>query len=129
MFNLHSVHFFSNDQNYKIWWIIIIEILLPLTNNNPNCHRTRHAPSNLSIPYPSLFYLFCLFPPSLRSLHWLDCVTQEVRLSTGEYTYVYNHNTPHAFYRDELFIAIFPDHLPHTLLFSIHRPTILTYST
>ena len=71
----------------KKLWIIIIEILLPLTNNNPNRHWTFHAPSDSSITSLSPFSPFRLFPTSIHSLHWFYCVKQEVRLSTGEYTH------------------------------------------
>ena len=74
----------------KIRWIWIIEILLLLTKNNPNCHGTLHTPSNFSITSLSYFYPLRLSLPSIRSLHSLDYVMQEVQLLTGEYTSICN---------------------------------------
>ena len=79
--------FSKKSKPQKISLIRIIDILLPLTNNNPNRHRTRHAPSYLSISSLSTFSFLHLFLHSIYYLHWLDFMTQEVRFSTGDYTY------------------------------------------
>ena len=81
------IFFFKRSKSQKIRSIRIIEILLPLTNNNSNRHQTRHTPSNFTTLSLSSFSPFHLVLTSLHSLHWLDCVTQEVRSSTSEYTY------------------------------------------
>ena len=83
--------FFKWSKLKNIWLIRIIKILLSLTNNNPNCHQTCHAPSNSSATSLSLFSPFDLYPPYLNYLHILNCVTQEVQPLTGEYTYGWNH--------------------------------------
>ena len=88
MFNLHSGQgVFQTIKTTKISLIRIIDILLPLTNNNPNRRRTRHAPSYLSIYSLSTLSFLHLFLHSIYYLHWLDFMTQEVRFSTGDYTY------------------------------------------
>ena len=79
--------FSKQSKPQKISLIRIIDILLPLTNNNPNRRRTRHAPSYLSISSLSTFSFLHLFLHSIYYLHWLDFMTQEVRFSTGDYTY------------------------------------------
>ena len=92
IFNLYSGLFFHKwSKSQKILLIRIFEILLPLTNNNPNRHQTRHATSDSSIPSLSSFSPLHFFPPSLHSLHWLDFVTQEIWSSTGDYTYGCHH--------------------------------------
>ena len=78
--------FFQMIKITKMGLIRIIEILLLIKNNNPNCHRTHHAPSDSSIPFLSSLSPLHLSPPFLHSLHWLDCASLGVRLSTGEYT-------------------------------------------
>ena len=47
----------------------------PLSRGN----MVLHAPSDSSIPSLSSFSPFHFSPPYFNSLHWLDCVTQEVR--------------------------------------------------
>ena len=78
--------FFKRSKYQKIQSIIIITILLSLTNNNPKRHRTRHAPSNSSIPSLYSFSYFRFSHPYLFSLRLLGCVAKEVQLLTVEYT-------------------------------------------
>ena len=45
-----------------------------------------HAPSDSSIPSPFSLSTFRLSLPYFHCLRWLDCMTQEVRSYTGDYT-------------------------------------------
>ena len=85
------LEFFKQSKLQKIRLIRIIEILLSLTNNNPSHHRTCHTPSDSSIPYLFYYYPFHLSHTYLQSLQWLDCVTEDVRLPTSDYTSSYDH--------------------------------------
>ena len=125
MFNMNSDQVSFNDKFLKTRLIIIINIILPLSNNNPNYTRTRHAPIDSSISSLSPFSPFHFFPPSIHSLHSLDFLTREVRLSTGEYTYGCDHQKTKFILERRVSDCGLPQLLTHTLIFPIHRPTVL----
>ena len=127
MLNLHSDLFSKQSKWQKIQSIKNIEIILPLTKNNPNCQITRHTPSDSSITHLYQLSPFHLFPPYIHYLHWLNFWRNGCgRLPVNKHT-VAIAIEPHEFKWDELVIATIPDDLTHTLLFTIHHPTILAY--
>ena len=69
----------------------MIEVLLSLTNNNPNRYVTHYAHYYSSITYLSYLSPFRFSLPSLWYLFSLHYMKKEARPSTGDYTSTFDH--------------------------------------
>ena len=86
-FILHSDHFFKQLKktiNKNFWGTVIVnKQQSQMSPNPPRSFLFFKLPLSLSSLSRLHFY-----PPSIHSLHSLDCVTREVRSLNGDYTYV-----------------------------------------